>query len=161
MQNILDFCQGLTEHRFEAGAVMIAEGQNTDTLYVLIEGKVEVLKGDVQVFVTAEPGAVFGEMSALLDISHTATVRAVAETRVYVGHGARQFLKSRPEITWCLSTLLAQRLHGVTTYLADLKAQFADHNDHLGLLDEVLETLMHHQDEAFNPGSDRYPDTKL
>ena len=161
MKDVLTFCHGLTEQGFDAGAVLIAEGEKTDTLFVLIEGRIEVLKGSLQVFETAEPGAVFGEMSALLDIPHTATVRTVVPSRVYVGSAARAFLKSRQEMTYCLSTLLAQRLHSVTTYLADLKVQFEDHSNHLGLVDEVLETLVHYQDEAFVPGSDRYPDTKI
>lgn len=161
MQDILSNCHGLTEERFEAGTVMIAEGEKTDTLFVLIEGRVEVLKGGLQVFETTEPGAVFGEISALLDIPHTATVRAVTPSRMFVERAAREFLKSRQEIAYCLSRLLAQRLYSVTTYLTDLKTQFEDHDDHLGLVDEVLETLVHHQDEAFVPGSDRYPDTKI
>ena len=94
-------------------------------------------------------------------MADTATVRTVAPSRVYVGSAASAFLKSRQEMTYCLSTLLAQRLHSVTTYLADLKVQFEDHSNHLGLVDEVLETLVHYQDEAFVPGSDRYPDTKI
>ena len=34
-------------------------------------------------------------------------------------------------------------------------AQFAEHGDHLAVVDEVLETLMHDQDDEFSPGSDR------
>ena len=54
-----------------------------------------------------------------------------------------------------------QRLNAMTSYLADLKAQFHDRSDHLGMVDEVLESLMHHQDDEVLPGSDRYPDVKL
>jgi hypothetical protein len=49
----------------------------------------------------------------------------------------------------------------MTSYLADLKAQFHDRSDHLGMVDEVLASLMHHQDDEVIPGSDRYPDVKL
>ena len=68
------------------------------------------------------------------------------------------YLGAHPEITLWLSQLLAQRLHGVTSYLVDLKAQFEDRSDHLGMVDDVLETLLHTQDEAFSPGSDSYDD---
>ena len=46
----------------------------------------------------------------------------------------------------------------MNSYLVDLKRQFADHGDHLSMVDEVLETLVHHQEPASAPGSDRCPD---
>ena len=140
---------------------MIAEGGQTNRLYVLIEGSIEILKGDIQVYTTSEPGALFGEVSALLDIPHTATVKTIGACRAYVVEDAAAYLVAHPEITFWLSKLLAQRLHSVTSYLADLKAQFEDRSDHLGMVDEVLGTLLHTQDEAFSPGSDRYDDPRL
>jgi hypothetical protein len=35
----------------------------------------------------------------------------------------------------------------VTTYLADLQHQFSEREDHLGMVDEVLDSLLHHQNE--------------
>jgi hypothetical protein len=77
-------------------------------------------------------------MSALLDMPHMA------------------FLESNKEVAFLLAQLLA--LHGVTTYLADLKAQFEDQENHLSMVDEILETLVHDQRREFTPGSDRDPD---
>jgi CRP/FNR family cyclic AMP-dependent transcriptional regulator len=161
MHALLDFCDGLPEHAFRAQDVLLTEGERTGVLYVLISGQVEILKGSFQVYVATEAGAVFGEISALLDIPHTATVRALTPCRMYVVEDAQKFLRLHPEIAFFLSTLLAQRLYSVTTYLTDLKAQFEDQGDHLSMVDEVLETLLHHQDEPFVPGSDRYPDPKI
>ena len=45
---------------------------------MLIEGRLEVVKGDSVVAVLTEPGAVLGEMSVLLEQPHTATVRAAS-----------------------------------------------------------------------------------
>ncbi|MFO1152887.1 MAG: cyclic nucleotide-binding domain-containing protein [Rhodospirillales bacterium] len=161
MRTILDFCHGLPERSYLAGETWIAEGAKTDTLTILIDGMVEVVKGDVQVHVATEPGSVFGEISALLDIPHTATVRTLSAARAYVVADAGHFLRQQPELTYYLSKLMAQRLHGMTTYLADMRAQFQDRDDHLGLVDEVLESLMHQQDEEFLPGSIRHPDPKI
>ena len=158
MQQILSFCRGLPERSFEAGEVLLPEGEHTDTLYVLIEGDVEVLKGDLQVYSASDPGATFGEISALLDIPHTATVKALTPCHLYVATNASAFLKARPDIAHAISCLLARRLYSVTTYLADIKAQFKEHRDHFAMVDEVLETLLHHQNEEFSPGSDRCPD---
>jgi CRP-like cAMP-binding protein len=161
MQSILGFCQGLPEQGFAEGEIWLREGEQTGRLYILIEGSVEILKGDYQVHVATEPGAVFGEIAALLDIPHTATVRTMTPVRAYVVSDAGPFLRARPDLAYWVSKLLAQRLHAVTGYLADLKAQFEDRADHLGMVDAVLETLLHQQDEAYEPGSVRHPDPKI
>ena len=161
MTSILKFCQDLPTVRFNPGDVLLAEGDRSGKLYLLIDGEVEVLKGDYQINVVSEPGAIFGEISALLDLPHMATVRATAETSAYVADSGSGLLQSNKEIAYHLSRMLAQRLHGVTSYLVDLKSQFEDHQDHLGMVDEVLEALVHQQDESFSPGSDRDPDIKM
>jgi hypothetical protein len=54
--------------------------------------------------------------------------------------------------------MLAQRLDVMTGYLVDLRRQYADRGDHLGMLDTVLDSLRHHQRRAVEPGSEREPD---
>ena len=44
-----------------------------------------------------------------------------------------------------------------TTYLADLKRQFADKADHLGMVGTVLESLIYRQRPRPEPGSERNP----
>lgn len=161
MRTILSFCHDLPEATFNPGEVLLAEGERTGILYILIEGEVEVLKEDFQITTISEPGSLFGEVSVLLDSPHTATVKALTTSRVYVVQRASEFLQSQADITYQLARLLAQRLHGVTTYLVDLKNQFEDQEGHLGMVDAVLETLVHQQDEECTPGSDRDPDTTL
>ena len=79
MRDILEYCIGGTERSVAAGTLVIHEGGRTGHLYVLIEGRLEVVKGDTVVAVLTEPGAVLGEMSVLLDQPHTATVRAASD----------------------------------------------------------------------------------
>ena len=161
MRTVLSFCHGLPERLFEPGEVLLAEGGADGMLYVLIEGEVEVLKGETQVNTQSEPGAIFGELAVLLDIPHTATVRAVSPSRTYVVEHAGDFLRSHPDLTFQLAKLLAKKLNSITTYLVDLKSQFEDQQDHLGMVDEVLETLLNQQVEEHTPGSDRYPDRAI
>jgi CRP/FNR family cyclic AMP-dependent transcriptional regulator len=161
MRSILGFCDGLPEHTAAAGEVLLQEGNSTGRIYILAEGAIEIVKGPFQVHETEEPGAVFGEISALLGIPHTATVKARTPCRLFVVDGGEAFLRAHHDISTHLAKLLAQRLYSVTTYLADLKSQFEDRKDHLGMVDEVLETLLHQQDEAFVPGSDRHPDPTI
>jgi CRP-like cAMP-binding protein len=155
---MLDVCADLPERSLARDEVLLDEGVTSGHLYVLIEGELEVLKGDFQIRTVDEPGAVFGEVSALLGIPHTATVRAVTACRVHVVEQANEFLRERSDITYVVAELLAQRLNSVTGYLADLKRQYEDHDDHLGMVDEVLETLTHQQADRFEVGSDRDPD---
>ena len=74
---------------------------------------------------------------------------------------AEQFLKSHPEIAFFLGRLLAERLNAATTYLVDLKRQFEGEGNHMGMVGEVLEALIHQQHEEFTLGSDREPDSRL
>ena len=81
MRTILSFCQDLPEAIFGPGEVLLAEGKKEELLYILIEGELEVLKGDFQINTVSEPGAIFGEISVLLDLPHMATVKALTPTR--------------------------------------------------------------------------------
>ena len=127
-----------------ADAPVLDQGESTDRLFVLIEGAVEVRKDGVTVTKVADAGAVFGELSALLGIPHTAAVRTLAPSRFYVVTDAREFLERHPAVNIHLCRLLARRLDAVNKYLVDLKQQFAGH-DHLGMVDGMLDLLMHRQ----------------
>lgn len=158
MRAVLEHCVGGEEHRFDEGASLIHEGHTTGHLYVLLEGRLEILKGGVVVATVSEPGAIIGEMSVLLDQPHTATVKAASAVRIYEFQDAAQFLKSRPEIALLVATTLAQRLNAATTYLADIKRQYAGHGNHLSMVGEILESLVNLTGSRAQPGSDRLPE---
>jgi CRP-like cAMP-binding protein len=158
LPSIADLCSNLPVMTFEPGDVLLPEGASTGRLYVLLEGDVEIVKGDYQINLVSDRGAIFGDMSALLDAPHMATVRALTASKAYVAENGAAFLQSHPEVAYLLATTLAQRLNGVTSYLVDLKRQFEDQANHLGMVDEILETLLHEQRREFTPGSDRDPD---
>jgi CRP/FNR family cyclic AMP-dependent transcriptional regulator len=161
MPTVLDYCQNLPEKTLGPGETMLGEGKKEGVLYILIEGEVEVLKGDFQVNTVSEPGAIFGEMSVLLDMPHMATVKTLTACRAHVVERASEFLQSHTDISYELARMLAQRLHGITTYLVDLKNQFGDQKDHYGMIHEVLESLVHQQPEECTPGSERDPTKTL
>jgi CRP/FNR family transcriptional regulator, cyclic AMP receptor protein len=126
MTTLLDLCRDLPVQHFAPGDALLTEGERSGRLYILIEGEVEVRKGDVEIPTITEPGSIFGELSALLGLPHTALVRALTPCRVHVIEQADAFLRSNPVVTYQLARLLAQRLNTITTYLADLKNQFQD-----------------------------------
>jgi CRP/FNR family transcriptional regulator, cyclic AMP receptor protein len=158
MPSVLDLCTKLPLRTFPAGETLLDEGQTSGVLFVLVEGSVEIVKGPLQITTVSDPGAFFGEMSVLLGQPHMATVRTLQPSSFRVAADPGVFLGSHPEIAFAVARLLAKRLHFVTTYLVDLKRQFEGSGDHLAIVDEVLESLVHHQEAESEPGSDRYPD---
>ncbi len=122
----------------------MVEGGSDRLLFILIEGAVEVVKEDVKVAACTEPGAVFGELAVLLNQPHTATVRATRLSRFAVVDDPRAFLQQNAAVCLHVCELLARRLDAVNKYLVDVKHQFEGH-DHLGMVDGMLDTLMHRQ----------------
>jgi CRP/FNR family transcriptional regulator, cyclic AMP receptor protein len=120
------------------------QGSPSGRLLVLIQGKVEILRDNVRVAKASAPGAVFGEMSALLDCAHTASVRALIPSSFVIIENPRQFLGSSADASLHVAKLLAGRLDSLTKYPVDVKEQYEGH-DHIGMVDEVLEMLMHRQ----------------
>jgi CRP/FNR family cyclic AMP-dependent transcriptional regulator len=161
MQTVLDYCTGGIERSLTAGALVIREGETTGHLYVLIEGRLEVVKGDTIVAVITEPGAVLGEMSVLLDQPHTATVRAASGSTVYEISDAATFLREQPAVALLVARLLAQRLNVATTYLADIMRQYAGHGDHLAMVGEILQSMINLPPIKISPGSDRQSDPRM
>jgi CRP/FNR family cyclic AMP-dependent transcriptional regulator len=158
MSSVLRACQDLPTRTFAAGEAVLEEGSPAGELFVLASGSVEIVKGDVQITTVADPGSFFGEMSVLLGMPHTATVRALEPSTFHVVDDALGFLHAHPESAFEIARLLARRLHFVNSYLVDLKRQFQGSGDHLSMVDEVLETLVHHQEPAAAAGSERCPD---
>jgi len=161
MREILDYCTEGNQRKVPAGAVVLQEGTKTGRLFVLIEGRLEVIRGDAVVAVLAEPGAVTGEMSLLLDRPHTATVRAASDSTVYEFNDAASFLNAQPAVALLIARLLAQRLNVATTYLADLMKQYAGHGTHLEMVGEILQSMISLPRQQVSPGSDRQSDPRI
>jgi CRP-like cAMP-binding protein len=60
---------------YKAGETVLVAGSKTGRLLILKRGAVTIVKEAIEIAKVAEPGAVFGELSALLDQPHTADVQ--------------------------------------------------------------------------------------
>ncbi len=125
-----------------AGEVLIEENSVAGALYFLARGTLDVRKDCVQLAEVSEVGAVFGEMSVLLRTVHTAAVIASTDVEVRVAEDPELFLRENPEVALYVARILARRLNSLNRYLVDIKHQFSDMDDHLGMVDEVLGALM-------------------
>jgi CRP/FNR family cyclic AMP-dependent transcriptional regulator len=161
MRAVLDYCSGGNQRNVSAGTFVLHEGRTTGHLFVLIEGRLEVVKGDTVVASITEPGAVVGEMSVLLDQPHTATVRAASDSTIYEFSDAASFLREQPAMALLIARLLAQRLNVATTYLADIMHQYAGHGDHLSMVGEILQSMINLPPLEISPGSDRQSDPRM
>jgi CRP/FNR family transcriptional regulator, cyclic AMP receptor protein len=107
---------------YQVGETVFAAGSRTGRLLILRDGAVVIVKDDVEIATVAEPGAVFGELSVLLDQPHTAHVRALETSRFLVADAAT-LLAHDPIAALYVATVLARRLDGANRVFVQLKSQ--------------------------------------
>ena len=73
---------------YRAGETILNAGSKTAQLLFLKSGAVAILKDAVEIARVEQPGAVIGEISALLDQPHTADVRALEDSQFHVANAA-------------------------------------------------------------------------
>ncbi len=158
MSDLLDFCADLPVESTSAGEVLIEEGSPPGRMLVLASGSLTVERDGVPIARIDTPGAVFGEMSVVLGKPATATLRADSDVRVHVIEDPMTFLVEQPGAALAVLQTTASRLDGLTQYVADVKQQLAGTEGHLGMVGEILDTLVHHQGVAARSGSARDPE---
>ena len=128
---------------FPAGESVFADGSRTGRLLILKKGSVTVSKGAVEIARVKEPGAVFGELSVLLDKSHSADVRTL-ETSQFYAADATALLSQNPIALLYVATILARRLDGTNQALVELKTQLqaSQPADVVGKTIEKMEKLL-------------------
>jgi CRP/FNR family transcriptional regulator, cyclic AMP receptor protein len=110
---------------YQAGETLFAAGTTTGRLLILRKGAVTVEKGGAEIAKVTEPGAVFGELSALLHQPHTADVRTLETSEFRVARA--ELLEQDPVILLYVAAILAQRLNLANQSLIDLKSQIQVH----------------------------------
>jgi CRP/FNR family transcriptional regulator, cyclic AMP receptor protein len=107
---------------YQPGETVIADGSKTGRLLILKKGNVVIVKDDTEIAKVAEPGAVFGELSVLLDQPHTADVHALETSQFHIAN-ATTLLAQNPIAVLYVATVLAHRLDGANHALVQLKNQ--------------------------------------
>jgi len=103
----------LKELRFPAGARIFSKGDLGDCLYIIAEGQVRVHDGE-RTLTILNRGEVFGEMAALDPEVRSASITAVADTRLFrLERGPLyQVMAQRIEVAQGIIHVLSQRLRG-------------------------------------------------
>ncbi len=111
------------EESFKLGDILMEEGQESDRIYVIEKGFVNVTKKDPMgndvLIGTAGPGSIIGEMGVFMGIERTATVRAVSDLKA-ISFGKDEFLEvisSVPEVSSYIIGVLTKRLYNLNRRL--------------------------------------------
>ena len=123
---------------YDAGETVFAEGTKTGRLLVLKSGAVGIYKAEIEFAQVAEPGAVFGELSALLDAPHSADVRALEKSEFHVADAAT--LLRDPTALLYVTMVLARRIDAANHGLLQLKI-LIDAGEPRGLIDKTLDGI--------------------
>jgi small-conductance mechanosensitive channel len=116
--------------RLGASSILFREGDSGDAFYIILSGSVEVLVEKIDKHLTTlDAGKFFGELSLMLGIPRTATVRALEDTIVFeINHkGFESLLQEQPE----LAEVIVQELGKYQEELVERQQQLRD----MGLVD--------------------------
>ncbi len=158
MSDIIERCTDLPRREIAAGSTLVEQGDRFGSIIILVAGSIRIERDGIPLAVMDTPGAILGDMSTVLDRPATATMRAVEDCVVLRADDGAAYLRSRPDVLLDVARALATRLDNLTGHLADVQRQYSGDSGHLGMLDDVLSTLMHHQTRKVTPGSARLPD---
>ena len=106
---------------YQPGETVFAAGTKTGRLLILKKGAVTVQKNGTVIAEVTEPGAVFGELSALLNQPHTADVKTLEASEFRVAHA--DLLVEDPVVLLYVAAILAQRLNLANEALAEFKSE--------------------------------------
>jgi PAS domain S-box-containing protein len=112
---------------FEEGKAIFLEDDDSQDLFILVSGQLNVFKGNTKIAEITEKGSLFGEMSFLLKAKRTATIKAgenVKAIRIPKDE-ITAFIHDFPEVAGEISKLLAKRLDETSRILYGLK-EFCD-----------------------------------
>ena len=117
---------GLQYSEFSRGETVFVEGEQGDTLYIVLSGKVKVGRraadGRENMLSVMGPSDMFGELSLFDPGPRTATATVLIDARLAsLQHSSlRPWINDRPEIAEQLLRVLARRLRRTNDALADL-----------------------------------------
>ena len=124
---------------YGAGETVFSEGTKTGRLLILKTGLV-ASKGGTEIAQVAEPGVIFGEISALLDQPHTVEIRPYSELLQFHVADAAAFLVQDPAALLYVATTLARRFDHTNQAFLELKAQLQA-GEPSGLIDKTVERI--------------------
>jgi len=106
---------------YGAGETILKAGSKTGRLLILESGAVAILKDSIEIATVDEPGAVLGEISALLDQPHSADVRTLEDSQFRVADAVQ--IATNPNAMLYIARNLARRLVAADDVLVQLRIE--------------------------------------
>ena len=138
---VLDRLSSFPLSSFAPGEPVLSQATATGRLLFLREGVVEVVLEDVFIARVSEPGAVFGDVSFLLDQPHSAAVIAGEASRFHVVEDPEAFLEAEPRVAIYVAQVLARRLNAVNHLLAEARHRIDEPDGPPAYLRETLDRV--------------------
>ncbi|MDY0136445.1 MAG: cyclic nucleotide-binding domain-containing protein [Thiomicrospira sp.] len=122
----------ITSHRsLTKNEVLFEEGSRDDQLYVLINGKIDVIKSagtkEETTMATLKPGALAGELSFIDGEAHSMTLRSRNDSEVIILHRAEfeKLIESQPLVVYHVMRAILRASHKLQR---ELNARFMEMN---------------------------------
>ena len=140
MTSLLSLMSSQPVRSLQPGEVLLVQGEGGGDLFMLKSGRFTVSRDGVTIATISQQGTLVGEMSVLLGIRNSATVRADNEAEVRVIRDARKFLEQDPALSFRVAALVAGRLDATSGLLVELSKQNSSQSER-GLLGRILSVL--------------------
>jgi len=113
---------------YQDGEEVIRQGDTGNTMYVILSGKVEVVRvdGDKQVKISElEKGEIFGEMALFENMPRSATIRSVGESRIITVDKRTFFSRVHedPSLAFNMMKEMSQRINRLNKRVVELEGQ--------------------------------------
>ena len=137
--------------RFLPNQVLFSEGDTSSEMYILLSGKVEILKEDKRIAIVEGEGSYLGELSTLLGIPRSATVKTMTACSFIVVDDTKvmDFFGSSPALGLKLARMLADRLVKMNVghvkleqKISFLGEKLTEANEKLNVRDRQIEQLV-------------------
>src|SRR5438128_6833709 len=116
----------VVKRRFKRGETIVEQGEKTNTLFIILTGRVRVVTSDKRGrevnLATLNPGDYIGEMSLIDNEPHSATCRAEVQTDMLI-LGRAEFARCLPEnssLSYAIMRGLVQRLRSADRQIESL-----------------------------------------
>src|SRR5258708_4898228 len=118
--------EAVVKRRFKRGELIVEQGEKSNTLFIILTGRVRVVTSDKRgrevILATLNPGDYIGEMSLIDNEPHSATVRAEVQTDM-LALGRAEFARCLPEnssMAYAILRGLVQRLRNADRQIESL-----------------------------------------
>ena len=139
--------QRMVKRSYPKNTVILSEGDNSDSLYLILSGKVKVFLNDESgkeaIINYQEAGEYFGELSLIDDCQRSASIMTTEKTQLAVitKQAFHQIMQSNPDIAIHLLKDMVQRIRTLTEEVKGLAL-----SDVYGRLSKTLLSMAVEQD---------------